>query len=73
MFLVGYILEGIQSGFRVGFNYKDQPTKSAYTNLPTTPGNHLELLSSRMCKLKEGCWDHSQPAQYQTFRLTGLV
>lgn len=45
MSFVGYILEGIQNGFRVGFNYKGQPTKSAYTNLPTTR-DHPEIISN---------------------------
>ena len=42
---VGYILEGIQKGFRVGFDYKGQPTKSTYTNLPTAR-DHPENISN---------------------------
>ena len=45
MFFVGYILEGIQNGFRVGFDYKGQPTKSTYTNLPTAR-DHPEIISN---------------------------
>ena len=33
---VGYILEGIQNGFRIGFNYKNNRTRSTLNNLIST-------------------------------------
>ena len=70
---VGYILEGMQHGFRVGFNYKKNCTRPAYNNLISAKTTQTLLgNTSLQSAQKGGCLGPSQHALCLTSKSTEL-
>ena len=64
-----YILSGIQSGFRIGFDYKSFRCSPCTANMPSAK-DHRQIIDDYLAKemKKGGCWAPSQKVQFLRYK-----